>query len=205
MADGTMVVGRAGSARRSRDSLRRFSQRRSSVAFLMSLPLILLVAGLIVYPACYAIYLSLLNRKMTAFIGLANYFFLVHRNTFQLVIFQSCLFAITSVIFKALIGFTLATLMHNIGGKYQRIWRGLLMVPWVIPLALGTLTWWWMFDPSYSAFNWLAGGGRAGAGALARRRLDRAVLHHRGEYLVRHPVLHDHVFGRAEIGARPAL
>ena len=28
-------------------------------------------------------------------------------------------------------------------------------MPWVIPLALSTLTWWWMFDPSYSAFNWL--------------------------------------------------
>ena len=56
---------------------------------------------------------------------------------------------------KALIGFILAHLMHNIPGKNQRIWRGLLLVPWVIPLALSTLTWWWMFDPSYSAFNWI--------------------------------------------------
>jgi multiple sugar transport system permease protein len=71
------------------------------------------------------------------------------------VIFQSCLFAITAVVLKALIGFILAHLMHNIPGKNQRIWRGLLLVPWVIPLALSTLTWWWMFDPSYSAFNWL--------------------------------------------------
>jgi multiple sugar transport system permease protein len=54
-----------------------------------------------------------------------------------------------------LIGFTLANLMHNIPGTNQRIWRGLLLVPWVIPLALSTLTWWWMFDPSYSAFNWI--------------------------------------------------
>jgi multiple sugar transport system permease protein len=92
---------------------------------------------------------------MTAFVGLANFQFLLKRHTFQLVIFQSCLFAITSVVFKALIGFALAHLMHNIGGKNQRIWRGLLLVPWVIPLALSTLTWWWLFDPSYSAFNWV--------------------------------------------------
>jgi multiple sugar transport system permease protein len=45
--------------------------------------------------------------------------------------------------------------MHNIPGTNQRIWRGLLLVPWVIPLALSTLGWWWMFDPSYSAFNWV--------------------------------------------------
>jgi multiple sugar transport system permease protein len=77
------------------------------------------------------------------------------RNTFQLVIFQSCLFAISAVVLKALIGFVLAHLMHNIPGGKQRLLRGLLLVPWVIPLALSTLTWWWMFDPSYSALNWV--------------------------------------------------
>ncbi|MBV8614667.1 MAG: sugar ABC transporter permease, partial [Acetobacteraceae bacterium] len=158
MADGTSVVAdlgaRAVAGRRSRGGLRRFTRKKSSIAFLMALPLILLVLGLVVYPALYAIYLSLLNKKMTAFVGLAQYFFLVQRQTFKLVIFQSCLFAITAVVFKAIIGFILAHLMHNIGGQYQKLWRGLLLVPWVIPLALGTLTWWWMFDPSYSAFNW---------------------------------------------------
>ena len=37
--------------------------------------------------------------------------------------------------------------------------------------------------------------------ALARRGLDRALLHHHGECLVRHAVLHDHVSRRAEVGA----
>ena len=59
------------------------------------------------------------------------------------------------MVFKALIGLIIAHLMHNLPGKDQRIWRGLLLVPWVIPLALSTLAWWWMFDPSYSAFNWI--------------------------------------------------
>jgi multiple sugar transport system permease protein len=135
--------------------MRRFAQRRSTTGFLLCLPLILLVAGFVIYPAFYAIYLSMLNKKMTAFVGLGNFAFLLKRHTFQMVIFQSCLYAITAVILKVLIGFTLACLMNNIPGKKQRIWRGLLLVPWVIPLALSTLTWWWMFDPSYSAFNWV--------------------------------------------------
>ena len=159
MADGTSVpaniLAGAVSTRRRPASLRQLSQRRSAVAFVLCLPLILMVAGLVIYPAFYAIYLSLLNKKMTAFVGLGNFAFLLKRPTFQLVIFQSCLFAITAVVVKALIGFIMAHLMHNIPGKNQRIWRGLLLVPWVIPLALSTLTWWWMFDPSYSAFNWV--------------------------------------------------
>lgn len=138
-----------------RGSMKRLAQRRSTIAFLLCLPLILLIAGLVIYPAFYAIYLSMLNKHMTKFVGLGNFAFLLKRHTFQLVIFQSCLFAITAVVFKAIIGFILAHLMHNIPGKNQRIWRGLLLIPWVIPLALGTLTWWWLFDPSYSAFNWL--------------------------------------------------
>ncbi|MGE0224152.1 MAG: carbohydrate ABC transporter permease [Acetobacteraceae bacterium] len=159
MADGTSVpVGAMAptrSAARPRGAVRKFLERRSTIAFMLCLPLILLVAGLVIYPAFYAIYLSMLNKKMTAFVGLGNFAFLLKRHTFQLVIFQSCLFAITSVFLKALLGFILAHLMHNIPGKNQRIWRGLLLVPWVIPLALSTLTWWWMFDPSYSAFNWI--------------------------------------------------
>jgi len=133
----------------------RFVRRRSTIGFLMCLPLILLIACLVIYPAFYAIYLSMLNKRMTQFVGLDNFFFLFRRDTFRLVIFQSTLFAVTSVVLKALFGFVLAHLMHNIPGRAQRIWRGLLLVPWVIPLALSCLGWWWLFDPSYSAFNWI--------------------------------------------------
>ncbi len=161
MADGTafaseVVIGaRPQPRRRSGGGMQRFMRRRSSVAVLMCMPLILMIACLIVYPALYAIYLSMLNKKMTTFVGLGNFAYLLKRDTFKLVIFQSCLFAITAVILKAVLGFLLAHLMHNIPSRNQRIWRGLLLVPWVIPLALSTLGWWWLFDPSYSAFNYL--------------------------------------------------
>ncbi|MGH7119700.1 MAG: carbohydrate ABC transporter permease [Acetobacteraceae bacterium] len=140
---------------RRRSGFRRFAQRRSTMAVVMCLPLIALVLGLIVYPFFYSIYLSMLNRSMTRFIGLFNYEYLLRSATFHLVIFQSCFFAITAVFFKAVIGFILAHLMHNISGKNQRVWRGLLLVPWVIPPALSTLGWWWMVSGSYSAINWL--------------------------------------------------
>ena len=137
--------------------MRRFARRRSTIAFLLCLPLILLIAALVIYPAVYAIYLSLLNKRMTKFIGLDNFAFLFKRDTFKLVIFQSTLFAVSSVLLKALLGFVLAHLMHNVPSRAQRIWRGLLLVPWVIPLALSCLGWWWLFDPAYSAFNWILG------------------------------------------------
>ena len=72
-----------------------------------------------------------------------------------MVVRQSCIFAITAVIFKALIGFIVAHFVHNIPARGQRKWRGMLLVPWVIPPAMSCLAWLWLFDPSYSAFNWI--------------------------------------------------
>ena len=32
--------------------------------------------------------------------------------------------------------------------------RGAVLLPWVIPTALSTLGWWWMFNSLYSVVNW---------------------------------------------------
>ncbi len=92
---------------------------------------------------------------MERFVGFGNFTFLFKRETFWMVVQQSCIFAITAVIFKALIGFIVAHFVHNIPAKGQRKWRGMLLVPWVIPPAMSCLAWLWLFDPSYSAFNWM--------------------------------------------------
>jgi multiple sugar transport system permease protein len=139
----------------SRSSLHKLMQRKSTIAFLMALPLILLILTLVAYPAGYAVYLAMLNKGMTRFVGFGNFDFLFGRETFWMVVYQSCLFAITAVIFKAIIGFVVAHFVHNIPSKGQRKWRGMLLIPWVIPPAMSTLAWLWLFDPSYSAFNWI--------------------------------------------------
>jgi multiple sugar transport system permease protein len=72
-----------------------------------------------------------------------------------MVVYQTCLFAITAVVLKAIIGFVVAHFVHNIPTKGQRKWRGMLLVPWVIPPAMSTLAWRLLFDPSFSAFNWI--------------------------------------------------
>ncbi len=121
----------------------------------MTLPLIVIIGALVLYPALYSIHLAMLNKSMQHFVGLANFEFLFRRETFWMVVRQSVVFAVSAVAFKALIGFCVAHFVHNIPAKGQRKWRGMLLVPWVIPPAMSTLAWLWLFDPSYSAFNWL--------------------------------------------------
>src|SRR4051795_4365982 len=138
-----------------RSALRRAMQRKSSIAFFMTLPLILLITLLVLYPAVYSVHLATLNKSMERFVGFGNFLFLFKRETFWMVVKQSCIFAISAVIFKALIGFIVAHFVNNVPGRRQRKWRGMLLVPWVIPPAMSCLAWLWLFDPSYSAFNWI--------------------------------------------------
>jgi multiple sugar transport system permease protein len=142
-------------ARSGQLTLHRFARRKSTIAFLMALPLITIVLCLVVYPALYSIHLATLNKSMQHFVGFGNFEFLFRRNTFWMVVEQSLLFAVTAVIFKAVVGFIVAHFVHNLPAKGQRKWRGMLLIPWVIPPAMSTLAWLWLFDPSYSAFNWV--------------------------------------------------
>src|SRR3954447_23921445 len=110
MVDVAFQPNRAGGAAglRKRSSLRTALKRKSTAAFLMTLPLILLISILVLYPAFYSLHLASLNKSMQRFIGLGNFEFLFRRDTFWLVVKQSCIFAITAVAFKALIGFIVA-------------------------------------------------------------------------------------------------
>ncbi len=145
----------ATTAARPASKLLKFLRRRSAIAFVMCLPLMTVIGGLVIYPAFYSIYLSMLNKSQTRFIGLSNFTYLLSRDVFWVVVEQSAIFALTAVFFKALIGLVTAHLINNLPVKGQRKWRGMLLVPWVIPLALSTLGWWWMFDPTHSALNWI--------------------------------------------------
>src|SRR3979409_840650 len=107
-------------SKRKRASLRTAMKRKSTAAFLMTLPLILLIGFLVIYPAFYSIHLASLNKSIQRFVGFGNFEFLFRRETFWLVVRQSCIFAITAVLFKALIGFIVAHFVHNIPDQGQR-------------------------------------------------------------------------------------
>jgi len=137
------------------DVVRAFLRPRSLTAFCMCLPLLVLIVGLIIYPFLYSIHLSLLNKRETALVGLDNFRFLLSYDTFWLVLRNSVVFTVTAVFFKAALGFTLALTINALPARGQRLWRGIALIPWVMPLALSTLGWWWIFEPTHSALNWV--------------------------------------------------
>ncbi len=152
---GTADVVAPAQARPARVRLPLRLRSRPVIGVTMCLPLIALIGGLVAYPFFYSIYLSLLNKRETTFVGLANFQYLLTMDTFWTVVQMSFLFTGVAVLWKAILGFTLALVIHTLPVGGQRIWRGLSLIPWVMPLALSSLGWWWIYEPTHSALNWL--------------------------------------------------
>src|SRR5437763_11556182 len=101
-------------AARPRTSTRWLAQRKSMVAFLFALPLILVIVCLVVYPALYAVNLATLNKSMQHHVWFGNFTFLFKRTTFWMVVEQWVRFAVTAVVSRPVIGFFLVILLHTI-------------------------------------------------------------------------------------------
>ena len=122
------------------------------------LPALLLLACLVAYPFGMAIYFSLSDYWVGspgAFVGLANYREILGNEVFRQTVQNSFVFTAIALTFKTVLGVWLALLLaRNL--RFKRLLRGAVLLPWVIPTALSTLGWWWMFDSLYSVVNWTA-------------------------------------------------
>jgi multiple sugar transport system permease protein len=119
-------------------------------------PALLLIVGLVAYPFGMAIYFSLSDYWVGSpgeFVGLQNFRDVIANEIFQRTVFNSFVFTGIAVVLKALLGIWLAMLLFRTF-KFKRLIRGAVLLPWVIPTALSTLGWWWMFDSLYSVVNW---------------------------------------------------
>jgi hypothetical protein len=185
--------------------LRRFMRQRSTIAFLMCLPLIVIICGLVIYPALYSIQLSMLNKAQTRFIGLSNFTFLMSRDTFWMVVWQSTIFALSAVFFKALIGLVTAHLVNNLPVKGQRKWRG--MLSGAVGDPAGPVDARLVVAVRSHQFGLQLHAAKSGlrTGRVAKRPLLGPFHGHLGECLVRRAVLPDYVSGGAQIGARATL
>jgi multiple sugar transport system permease protein len=150
------AVGQAASRRLARARI--WWQQEPVVGYALILPALLLIAGLVAYPFGMAIYLSLSDYWVGspgAFVGLANFRDILGNEIFRRTVFNSFVFTGIAVAFKALLGVWLAMLLFR-NFRFKRLIRGAVLLPWVVPTALSTLAWWWMFDSLYSVVNWTA-------------------------------------------------
>ena len=59
-----------------------------------------------------------------------------------------------ATVFKAALGMWLAVLLNR-RFRLQRVIRSAVLLPFIVPTVLSTLCWLWMFDATFSVFNWV--------------------------------------------------
>ena len=119
-------------------------------------PALLLLLLLVAYPFCMAVYFALSNAfigRPSHFIGIQNFVTLWDSDSFRQTFQNAFVFTGIAVFFKLVMGITLALLLNE-QLWFKRLIRGTVLLPWVIPTALSTLGWWWMFNSLYSVVNW---------------------------------------------------
>jgi multiple sugar transport system permease protein len=121
-------------------------------------PAFLYLAFFIAYPFVMSIYLSLSSARVASpeyhFTGLQNYTRLFADPTFWQTVQNSFVFTFGSEAIRLVIGLPLAFALNR-PFKGKRLVQGLILIPFVIPIALSSLAWKWMFDSLYSVINWM--------------------------------------------------
>ncbi len=156
MAIGTIPAARADARLDWRTRVRELLDKERVLGPLFITPALILIALLVAYPFCMALYFAMSNAfigRPSHFVGLRNFINLwdadIFRQTFQ----NAFVFTGISVAFKLVLGISLALLLNQTLW-FKRMIRGAVLLPWVIPTALSTLGWWWMFNSLYSVVNW---------------------------------------------------
>jgi multiple sugar transport system permease protein len=119
-------------------------------------PALLLLVLMVAYPFCMAVWFALSNSfigRPGEFIGLQNFIKLWGSDSFRQTFQNAFVFTSIAVVFKVVLGIALALLLNE-QLWFKRMIRGAVLLPWVIPTALSTLGWWWMFNSLYSVVNW---------------------------------------------------
>jgi multiple sugar transport system permease protein len=131
-------------------------ERPGVLASVLIAPAVVFVTALVAAPLGLAIWLSFTNATTGLhgkWVGLENFRREWGNPAFQHAVWHTFLFTVISqAIVLVGAGLIAHALMKNFRGKW--ILRFLILLPWAAPVALSLMAWKWMFDTSYSIFNW---------------------------------------------------
>ncbi len=138
-------------------SLGLWLNREMPLAWILLTPTLLILLIFVAYPFLYGIWLSLSDATIGnagKFVGLQNFATLLQDSIFRQTVVNTFLYTFVTVIFKGTLGIAMALVLNN-PLPLRQFMRAAMLLPWVVPTVLSTLAWLWMFDATYSVFNWV--------------------------------------------------
>lgn len=124
------------------------------LALLMNCPSLLLMSVVLIFPLCYAAYLSFSKVRIGQlrhgfpfpFYGLENYVRLFEDDLFLLSLQHTFTFAAIVVVVEVVLGLGIALLINQQGIILSRVTRFLVLLPYAIPPIANGLIWFYIYN-----------------------------------------------------------
>jgi multiple sugar transport system permease protein len=132
-------------------------QNEKMFGYTLMVPALVLILVFIAYPFSLGVWMSLTDKlvgKPGSFIGLDNFRNILQSEIFIRSAWNTFIFTFTATVFKSVLGMWLALLLNRKFG-FSRLTRAFVLLPFIVPTVLSTLAWLWMFDATFSVFNWV--------------------------------------------------
>lgn len=136
-------------------------RRETLFAYSWSLPSLVLILLIVIFPILYTGYISMTNMNIYhwnnyEFIGLENYkdALLVFDNGFLTALLVTILWTVVNMVLQLVIAFIMATLLNIKGLRLRNVYRTLLIFPWAMPGYVSILLWkTGMFNSQFGLLN----------------------------------------------------
>ena len=132
--------------------------RQVVTGYLYVLPLLLWLAGTILYPLFSTFYLSVLDIKIIGsggkFVGFDNYLRVLRLSRFWAASWRSLIWVLGNAILQTLLAFVTALILQQkfTGRNFARIW---VILPWIVPTVVVVVIWRWLLTASGGIINYL--------------------------------------------------
>ncbi len=137
--------------------LGRLLEREHILAGVLLTPALVILTLFIAYPFVLGVWLAISDKvvgRPGVFVGLDNFRVNLNDAIFLRAFQNTFVYTFIATFFKLVLGLLTALLLNH-HFRFKRIVRASMLLPWIVPTVLSTLAWQWMFDATFSVFNWV--------------------------------------------------
>ena len=132
-------------------------EQQHVLAAVLLAPTLTILTLFIAYPFVLGIWLAVSDKvvgRPGAFVGLQNFVVNLNDAIFLRAFQNTFVYTFIATALKLALGMAAALLLNH-HFRFKRIVRASMLLPWIVPTVLSTLAWQWMFDATFSVFNWV--------------------------------------------------
>lgn len=135
-----------------------WAREEAVLGYLFLVPALLVLVVMVGYPAVGGIWYSFHNKLIgfadPQFVGLQHYSTLLQDAAVWKAVGRSLIFTVVSVGFKLPLGMGVALLLNQ-SFRGRGLARGIVLLPWSLPLVVSVLIWSWMYSDLFGIFSFI--------------------------------------------------